>query len=98
MEIELVKYVYHDLSFRMAKTALEAGIVRAKNARQKRKMTHQAPKVVENTKSTIFIKGGNVSDILSNVFTDLHGLKVLRVCHRSPFSSFFHLATTQCNV
>ena len=60
----------------MTKSALEAGITRAKNARQKRKLTNEAPKVVENTKSTIFIKGGNVSDVITNVFKDLHVLKV----------------------
>ena len=60
----------------MTKSALEAGIARAKNARQKRKLEHEAPKVVENTKSTIFIKGGNVSDVIINVFKDLHVLKV----------------------
>lgn len=31
--------------------------------------------MVENTKSTIFIKGGNVSDVITNVFKDLHVLK-----------------------
>ena len=61
----------------MTKTPVEAGIVRAKNARQKRKVDKMAPKVYENTKSTIFIKGGNVSDILTNVFKDLHVLKVI---------------------
>ena len=66
----------------MTKTALEAGIVKAKNARQKRKIEKEKPKVYENTKKTIFIKGGNVSDVLTNVFKDLHGLKVCRT-HQS---------------
>ena len=67
----------------MTKTAVEAGIVRAKNARQKRKLEKAAPKVYENTKSTIFIKGGNVSDIVTSVFKDLHMLKVL-IQYMSP--------------
>ena len=58
------------------KSPVEAGIVRAKNARQKRVIKNQAPKVVENNKSTIFIKGGNVSDAITMVFKDLHALKV----------------------
>jgi len=63
-----------------SKTAVESGVVRAKNARQKRKLLNEAPKVFENAKSTIFIKGGNVSDIITNVFTDLHRLKVSCCC------------------
>ena len=59
-----------------SKTAVETGVVRAKNARQKRKLMNEAPKVFENAKSTIFIKGGNVSDVITSVFTDLHRLKV----------------------
>jgi len=58
------------------KSPVEAGIVRAKNARQKRVIKNQAPKVVENNKSTIFIKGGNVSDAITMVFKDLHALKL----------------------
>ena len=61
------------------KSPVEAGIVRAKNARQKRVIKNQAPKVVENNKSTIFIKGGNVSDAITMVFKDLHALKVHRL-------------------
>merc|ERR1711990_1314754 len=56
-------------------SAIEAGIVRAKNARQKRKVEKAAPKVFENTKSTILIKGGNVSQTVTNVMHDLHRIK-----------------------
>ena len=59
-----------------SKTAVETGVVRAKNARQKRKLLNEAPKVFENAKKTLFIKGGNVSDTITSVFTDLHRLKV----------------------
>jgi len=58
-----------------SKTAVETGVVRAKNARQKRKLLNEAPKVFENAKKTLFIKGGNVSDTITSVFTDLHRLK-----------------------
>lgn len=56
-------------------SAIEAGVVRAKNARQKRKVEKAAPKVFENTKSTILIKGGNVSQTVTNVMHDLHRIK-----------------------
>jgi len=56
-------------------SAIEAGIVRAKNARQKRKVEKAAPKVFENTKSTILIKGGNVSQTVTDVMHDLHRIK-----------------------
>merc|ERR1739838_907281 len=59
----------------MTKSAIEAGIVRAKNARQKRKMQKAAPKVFENTKQTMLVKGGNVSQILTNIMHDLNRLK-----------------------
>ena len=59
----------------MTKSAVEAGIVRAKNARQKRKIQKAAPKVHENTKQTVFIKGGNVSQNITNLMHDLNRLK-----------------------
>lgn len=59
----------------MTKSAIEAGIVRAKNARQKRKMQKAAPKVFENTKQTMLVKGGNVSQTLTNLMHDLNRLK-----------------------
>lgn len=59
----------------MTKSAIEAGIVRAKNARQKRKMQKAAPKVFENTKQTMLVKGGNVSQTLTNIMHDLNRLK-----------------------
>ena len=59
----------------MTKSAIEARIVRAKNARQKRKIQKAAPKVYENTKQTVFIKGGNVSQNITNLMHDLNRLK-----------------------
>ena len=63
----------------MTKSAVEAGIVRAKNARQKRKLAKAAPKVFENTKQTVFIKGGNVSQTITSLMHDLNRLK--QVCN-----------------
>ena len=60
----------------MKQTAQQLGVVRAKNARQKRKLQKQAPKVFENTKSTVLIKGGNVSSTVTNIMHDFHRLKV----------------------
>ena len=65
-------------------SAIEAGIVRAKNARQKRKVEKAAPKVFENTKSTILIKGGNVSQTVTDVMHDLHRIKVV-LCNYVEF-------------
>ena len=61
----------------MTKSAIESGIVRAKNARQKRKMAKAAPKVFENTKQTVFIKGGNVSKTITELMHDLNRLKTV---------------------
>ena len=52
------------------------GVVRAKNARQKRKIKREEPKVFENTKRTVLIKGVNVSNTLTQVMHDFHRLKV----------------------
>ena len=79
-------------SARMVKTAVEAGVVRAKNARQKRKLENEAPKVFENAKSTIFIKGGNVSDVITSVFKDLHRLKVRFRLLKKVILSIFSVA------
>ena len=82
-EIKICLKISIYVFFRMAveKSPVEAGIVRAKNARQKRVIKNQAPKVVENNKSTIFIKGGNVSEAITMVFKDLHALKVRPKCY-----------------
>ena len=57
-------------------SAQTMGVVRAKNARQKRKLKKEEPKVFENTKVTVLIKGGNVSNTLTQVMHDFHRLKV----------------------
>jgi len=56
-------------------SAQTMGVVRAKNARQKRKLKKEEPKVFENTKNTVLIKGGNVSNTLTQVMHDFHRLK-----------------------
>ena len=60
----------------MVQSALKAGIVKSKNARQRRKLENEAPKVFENTKKTILIKGGNVSNTITKITDDLNRLKV----------------------
>jgi len=65
-------------------SAQTMGVVRAKNARQKRKLKKEEPKVFENTKVTVLIKGGNVSNTLTQVMHDFHRLKV------NPKSCEFH--------
>ena len=57
-------------------SAQTMGVVRAKNARQKRKLKKEEPKVFENTKVTVLIKGGNVSNTVTQVMHDFHRLKV----------------------
>ena len=57
-------------------SAQSMGVVRAKNARQKRKLKKEEPKVFENTKNTVLIKGGNVSNTITQVMHDFHRLKV----------------------
>ena len=61
---------------RMKQSAQTMGVVRAKNARQKRKLKKEEPKVFENTKVTVLIKGGNVSNTITQVMHDFHRLKV----------------------
>ena len=46
-----------------------------KSARTKRVFDERAPKLVENTKQAIFIKGSTASQIIQNVMNDLHTLK-----------------------
>ena len=60
----------------MKQSAQTMGVVRAKNARQKRKLKKEEPKVFENTKVTVLIKGGNVSNTITQVMHDFHRLKV----------------------
>ena len=73
----LLFQVLRNGSFRMVKQSAQTmGVVRAKNARQKRKLKKEEPKVFENTKNTVLIKGGNVSNTLTQVMHDFHRLKV----------------------
>ena len=70
-------------------SAQTMGVVRAKNARQKRKLKKEEPKVFENTKVTVLIKGGNVSNTVTQVMHDFHRLKVnpkflIKIVRTSP--------------
>ena len=67
------------------------GVVRAKNARQKRKLKKEEPKVFENTKVTVLIKGGNVSNTVTQVMHDFHRLKV------NPIPNQDRANLTECN-
>lgn len=49
--------------------------VKAKNARTKRFLKNRESKTVENTKSSLFIRGGNTSTIVTNALKDMHKLK-----------------------
>eukprot|EP00123_Amoebidium_parasiticum_P020290 comp4684_c0_seq1/m.854 comp4684_c0_seq1/g.854 ORF comp4684_c0_seq1/g.854 comp4684_c0_seq1/m.854 type:complete len:318 (-) comp4684_c0_seq1:118-1071(-) len=50
-------------------------VPKAKNARTKRFLENRAPKVVENPKNTLFLKGAKTGDAVAAVLHDLHGLK-----------------------
>ena len=49
--------------------------VKAKNARTKRYLDNKAPQIVENTRTTLFLKYTSTSDILNLVLADLGSLK-----------------------
>jgi len=50
-------------------------IVKPKTQRGKRALEKKEPKIYENTKSTLFFKGGNTSQIVTSVLKELHQLK-----------------------
>ncbi|ORX70264.1 Brix-domain-containing protein [Linderina pennispora] len=48
---------------------------KAKNARSKRFLTNRAPKVVENAKTAIFVRGSTTSQVILDTLKDLYALK-----------------------
>jgi len=46
-----------------------------KNARSKRALEDRQPKLVENQKTTLLLRGSTASDLIQNVLTDLNSLK-----------------------
>jgi len=58
-------------------------IVKPKNQRAKRALEKREPKIFENDKTTMFIKGGQTSDLVSQVLKELSILK-------KPLSNMFH--------
>eukprot|EP01134_Creolimax_fragrantissima_P005955 CFRG5955T1 len=49
--------------------------VKAKNARSKRVLDNRGPKVVENPKQTLFVKGNKTGETVNELLGDLHTLK-----------------------
>lgn len=58
---------------------LRAG--KAKTARTKRFMDNRAPKIVENTKTAVILKGGNSSETVTTALKDMHKLKKPQSIH-----------------
>ncbi|KAI1176039.1 ribosome biogenesis protein RPF2 [Nemania sp. FL0916] len=56
--------------------------IKPKNARSKRALEKKAPKIVENPKSTLFLRGTSCSQIAQDALADLHSL-------RQPFAKKF---------
>ncbi|KAL5457547.1 hypothetical protein EMCRGX_G034818 [Ephydatia muelleri] len=54
---------------------MEERIVKPKNQRVKRFLEDRAPKLIENTKKAVFIRGGNTSDVISQALKDFYLLK-----------------------
>jgi len=54
-------------------TAVQPGV--AKTQRAKRALQNKAPKLFENVKSTLLLKGPSSSQVMNNVLKDLHTLK-----------------------
>lgn len=50
-------------------------VVKPKTQRGKRALEKKEPKIYENTKSTLFFKGGNTSQTVTQVLKELHTLK-----------------------
>ncbi|KAI0394723.1 ribosome biogenesis protein RPF2 [Xylariaceae sp. FL0594] len=56
--------------------------IKPKNARSKRALDKKAPKIIENPKSTLFLRGTTCSQITQDALADLHSL-------RQPFAKKF---------
>nr|CAB3265689.1 ribosome production factor 2 homolog [Phallusia mammillata] len=54
---------------------MEQGIVKPKTQRHKRILKARLPKVHENDKKSLFIRGGNTSETVTSVLKDLYALK-----------------------
>lgn len=50
-------------------------IVKPKTQQAKRALEKRAPKLVENTKSALFLKGGHTSEIITRILKDFYALK-----------------------
>ncbi|XP_077977046.1 ribosome production factor 2 homolog [Glandiceps talaboti] len=50
-------------------------IVKPKTQRAKRALEKRAPKLIENTKTALFIKGGHTSELITQVLRDMYSLK-----------------------
>ena len=62
-----------------------------KNARSKRALAKQEPRVQENAKSILFLKGTNSSSLLNSLLTDLYSLKrhhAIRFTKKNPIHPF----------
>lgn len=51
-----------------------------KNQRVKRALEHREPKLVENAKITMLIRGGNTSEVITEALKELVSLTFLSVC------------------
>ncbi|KAI3332142.1 ribosome biogenesis protein RPF2 [Xylariaceae sp. AK1471] len=49
--------------------------IKPKNARSKRALEKKAPKIIENPKSTLFLRGTTCSQIVQDALADLHSLR-----------------------
>ncbi|VDD94751.1 unnamed protein product [Enterobius vermicularis] len=66
-------------------------INRPKTRRGKRHLEERAPKVIENDKTALIIKGGKTSELVSNVLADIYALKkpfAQQLKRRNPFHLF----------
>jgi ribosome production factor 2 len=51
------------------------GVVKPKNRRVKRALEARAPKLIENTKSALFVRGGHTSETVTQALKDVSGFK-----------------------
>ncbi|XP_039265006.2 ribosome production factor 2 homolog [Styela clava] len=54
---------------------MEEGIVKPKSQRHRRVLEQRAPKIFENDKTALFIRGGNTSNIITTALQELHMMK-----------------------
>uniref|UniRef100_A0A914D153 Ribosome production factor 2 homolog n=1 Tax=Acrobeloides nanus TaxID=290746 RepID=A0A914D153_9BILA len=66
-------------------------IIKAKTRRGKKFLENRAPKIIENDKQAIIVKGGKTSETVTNVLKELYQLKKPLATHlkrRNPFHLF----------